>query len=116
MTRAWLNSNPPRLAVVLILTAALFAGDGLRPAGGQETDSGVATGSVPDWTFVVYGMQDPYAGRLITPREPEPGMRYVGFDVEVVNDSDQPLSVAANSFYLRDVNDFTYRSGSVIGS
>ena len=58
--------------------------------------------SAPDWTFVVHGMQDPYCGALTTPPEPAPGMRYVGFDVEVVNESDQPLSFAGTGVYLRD--------------
>jgi len=42
-------------------------------------------------------------------------MRYVGFDVEVVNDSDQPLSFSSNGVYLRDEDGFSYRSGAVSG-
>src|SRR4051794_41926436 len=60
-------------------------------------------------------MQDPYAGTLTTPPQPVPGMRYVGFDVEVVNDSDQPLSFAGTGVYLRDDQGFSYRSGTVAG-
>ena len=43
-------------------------------------------------------------------------MRYVGFDVEVVNASDQPLSFAGNAVYLRDDEGFSYRGGTVAGS
>src|SRR4051812_46775391 len=60
-------------------------------------------------------MQDPYAGVLTTPTQPVAGMRYVGFDVEVVNDSDQPLSFAGTGVYLRDDQGFSYRSGTVAG-
>jgi hypothetical protein len=42
-------------------------------------------------------------------------MRYVGFDVEVVNESDQPLSFAGTGVYLRDEEGFSYRSGTVGG-
>jgi hypothetical protein len=42
-------------------------------------------------------------------------MRSVGFDVEVVNDSDQPLSFADDSIVLRDDDGFSYRSGTVVG-
>jgi hypothetical protein len=66
--------------------------------------------------FVVHGMQDPYAGAAISEREPAPGTRYAGFDVEVVNGSDQPLTFTDNAVVLRDDEGFSYRSGSVAGS
>ena len=85
-------------------------------AHGQSSTPGAASAPAPDWTFVVHGMQDPYAGVLTNPREPAPGMRYVAFDVEVVNASDQPLSFASNAVHLWDDEGFSYRSGAVTGS
>jgi hypothetical protein len=76
----------------------------------------MVTASAPDWTFVMHGMQDPYAGVLTNPQEPAPEMRYVAFDVEVVNASDQPLNFASNAVHLWDDEGFSYRSGAVAGS
>src|SRR5215203_6313493 len=80
---------------------------------GQSSTPGAVTASAPDWAFVVHGMQDPYAGVLTNPQEPAPGMRYVAFDVEVVNASDQPLSFANDAVHLWDDEGFSYRSGTV---
>ena len=103
------------VAALLLASAFLLVQTGVPTALGQDATSDAATAPSPEWTFVVHGMQDPYAGALTTPSEPAPGMRYVGFDVEVVNDSDQPLSFAGTGVYLRDDQGFSYRSGTVAG-
>ncbi len=103
------------VAALLVASAFLLVQAGVPAALGQSDTPGVVGAPAPDWTFVVYGMQDPYAGELTTPPEPAEGMRYVGFDVEVVNDSDQPLSFAGTGVYLRDEEGFSYRSGTVAG-
>ena len=101
---------------LLVVSAHILVQTGVPAALGQSTTPDAATAPAPDWTFVVHGMQDPYGGVLTTPPQPAPGMRYVGFDVEVVNDSDQPLSFAGTGVYLRDNEGFSYRSGTVAGS
>ena len=78
---------------LLVVSAFLLVQTGVPAVLGQTATPDAAIAPAPDWTFVVHGMQDPYAGALTTPPQPVPGMRYVGFDVEVVNDSDQPLSL-----------------------
>ena len=103
----------------LLLTGAflfVFAWIGRPAALGQSSTPGAVTAPAPDWAFVVHGMQDPYAGVLTNPEEPAPGMRYVAFEVEVVNASDQPLSFASNAVHLWDDEGFSYRSGAVTGS
>jgi hypothetical protein len=100
---------------LLVVSAFLLVQTGVPTALGQSATPAAVTAPAPDWTFVVHGMQDPYAGTLTTPPQPAPGMRYVGFDVEVVNDSDQPLSFAGTGVYLRDDRGFSYRSGTVAG-
>lgn len=100
---------------LLVVSGFLLVQTGVSAVLGQSTTPDAATAPAPDWTFVVHGMQDPYAGALTTPTQPAPGMRYVGFDVEVVNDSDQPLSFAGTGVYLRDDQGFSYRSGTVAG-
>ena len=90
------------VAALLVASAFLLVQSGVPGALGQSATPDAVSVPAPDWTFVVHGVQDPYAGALTTPPEPAPGMRYVGFDVEVVNDSDQPLSFADTGVYLRD--------------
>ncbi len=104
------------MSALLVASAFLLVSTGVPTTLGQSATPAAVTAPAPDWMFVVHGMQDPYAGVLTTPREPTPGMRYVGFDVEVVNASDQPLSFAANAVYLRDDEGFSYRGGTVAGS
>src|SRR5918993_4746691 len=103
----------------LMLTGAflfVFAWIGRPAALGQSSTPAAVTAPAPDWAFVVHGMQDPYAGVLTNPQEPAAGMRYVAFEVEVVNASDQPLSFASNAVHLWDDEGFSYRSGAVSGS
>jgi hypothetical protein len=116
--------NPLRIRwwlSALLLTSAflllpVLARTGGPEALGQSSTPGAVTASAPDWAFVVHVMQDPYEGVLTTPQEPAPGMRYVAFEVEVVNASDQPLSFASNAVHLWDDEGFSYRSGAVAGS
>src|SRR5918993_1645779 len=106
------------MSALLLTGAILFVSAWIgRPAAlGQSATPGAVTAPAPDWAFVVHGMQDPYAGVLTTPAQPAPGMRYVGFEVEVVNASVQPLTFGANSVSLRDDEGFSYRGGTAVGS
>jgi hypothetical protein len=103
------------MSALLVASAFLLVSTGVPGALGQSATPDAVSVPAPDWMFVVHGMQDPYTGALSNPREPAPGMRYVGFDVEVVNASDQPLSFADNAVILRDDEGFSYRSGTVTG-
>jgi hypothetical protein len=103
-------------SALLVVSAFLVVSTGAPAVLGQSATPASVTAPAPDWTFVVHGMQDPYTGVLTDPQEPTPGMRYVGFDVEVVNASDQPLNFANNAVHLWDDEGFSYRSGVVVGS
>ena len=85
-------------------------------ARGQSATPSVVTAPVPDWRFVVHGVQDPYLGVLTSGPELAEGMRDVAFNVEVVNASDQPLTIANNVISLSDDEGYIYRSGNVAGS
>ena len=103
------------VAALLVASLVLLVQSGAPAALGQTTAPGAVTVPAPDWTFVVHGMQDPYVGEPTTLPEPAQGIRYVAVDVEVVNDSEQPLSFADDAVYLRDDAGFSYRSGIVAG-
>jgi Bacterial SH3 domain/Domain of unknown function (DUF4352) len=104
------------VSALLVASGLLLVSVGGPAALGQSATPGAVTAPAPDWTFVVNGMQDPYVGVLTNPPQPVPGMRYVGVEVEVVNDSAQPLTFGANTVFLRDDEGFSYRGGSVAGS
>lgn len=101
---------------LLIVTGVLLIAGGHWPAAFGQNATPEAVANAPDWRFVVHGIQDPYAGVLPNPSESSRGLRYVAFDVEVINDSDQPLTYGANAISLRDDEGFSYRSGAVSGS
>ncbi len=103
-------------SVLLVASVLLFVSTGVPVARGQSATPAAVTAPAPDWRFVVHGMQDPYAGVLTTPAQPAPGMRSVGVEVEVVNDSVQPLTFDATSISLRDDAGFSYRGGTAVGS
>jgi hypothetical protein len=76
----------------------------------------IGQAEMPRWIFVVLILQDPYAGVLTRPAEPEPGMRYVGAEVRIENQSDQPLEFATTDVRLRDEQGVEYpTSAAVVG-
>ncbi|HEU0114035.1 MAG TPA: DUF4352 domain-containing protein, partial [Thermomicrobiales bacterium] len=120
-----------------LLTMAVIAGGGALASGRLPRDAAVdwtsprsaAAQSVatptpmvgradaPRWTFTVLLYQDPYAGKLSRPTEPEPGTRYIFAEVVIDNGSDQPLDFAISDVRLVDVQGVEYpASSSVLGS
>jgi hypothetical protein len=76
----------------------------------------VGQAEMPRWVFTVQIFQDPYAGVLTRPAEPEPGMRYIAAEVVIKNQSDQPLEFAATDVRLRDEQGVEYAvSSGVVG-
>ena len=86
----------------------------------QESTPEAATSEVvgqaetPRWIFSVLVLQDPYAGVLTRPAEPEPGVRYIAAEVRIENQSDQPLEFAASDIRLRDEQGSDYPSSSAV--
>jgi hypothetical protein len=74
----------------------------------------VGQAEMPRWIFTVLALQDPYAGVLTRPAEPEPGMRYIAAEVRIENQSDQPLEFSASDVRLRDEQGAEYASSSAI--
>jgi hypothetical protein len=74
----------------------------------------VGQAEMPQWIFTVQAFQDPYAGVLTRPAEPEPGMRYIAAEVVIENNSDQPLEFAATDVRLRDEQGVEYAASSGI--
>jgi len=72
----------------------------------------VGEAEMPRWIFRVLVLQDPYAGVLTRPAEPEPGVRYIGAEVRIENQSDQPLAFATSAVRLRDDQGVEYTSDS----
>jgi len=80
----------------------------------EESLGGEATS--PTWVFVLHSLQDPYAGEIVRPEEQAPGTRYLGADVEIRNESGEPLNFAPGGVRLVDADGFEYTSGAVAGS
>jgi hypothetical protein len=74
----------------------------------------VGQAEMPHWVFTVRVFQDPYAGELTRPAEPEPGVRYVAAEVVIENQSDQPLEFTASDVRLRDEQGVEYPTTSAI--
>jgi hypothetical protein len=76
---------------------------------------GVRTAGAPDWSFVLHGYQDDYSGEIQAPQERPSGMRFAAAEIEIINDSDQPLAFTPIDIRLRSADGVEYRGGSAIG-
>lgn len=83
-----------------------------QPAEGEVVGEALA----PAWRFAVSIFEDPYRGTIESPVDPPPGTRFVGAEVVITNDSDQPLEFAVNGVRLQDNRGFQYPAGDVIGT
>ena len=69
----------------------------------------------PEWFLSLLTMQDPYPGRIQAPAQPPAGTRYVAAELQIDNESDQPLNFTPTDVRLRDVAGVEYRGGTAIG-
>ena len=74
----------------------------------------IGQAEMPQWVFTVQVFQDPYAGVLTRPAEPEPGIRYVAAEVVIENQSDQPLDFTASDVRIRDEQGVEYGADSAV--
>lgn len=112
--RTFLGSTLLATASASLLGPSLFAP---APAAAfQDEPALLGEVATPSWVFVVHRLQDPYAGEVIRPAEPEAGTRYVGAEVEIRNDSAHPLNFAPGGVRLQDSESFEYVFGTVSGS
>ena len=74
----------------------------------------VGQAEMPHWVFTVQVFQDPYAGVLTRPAEPEPGIRYVAAEIVIENQSDQPLDFTASDVRVRDEQGVEYTANAAV--
>ena len=99
-----------------------FADDPVLVALAQENQTAtpsappelIGQAEMPQWLFTVQVFQDPYAGVLTRPVEPEPGIRYVAVEVVIENQSDQPLDFTASDVRVRDEQGVEYSGDSAV--
>ena len=72
--------------------------------------------SMPQWRFIVSEVVDPYAGTLTKPPSVPAGIRVIGIQVVLLNESDQPLDYSVTDFRLRDADGTEYRAGDYQGT
>jgi hypothetical protein len=96
---------------------AVLAPANATPTAAAPTSVPGSVGEVmaPDWRFTVTQFHDPYEGAVSRPAEPDPDTRYVGAEVTISNESDQPLSFSASDVRLKETTGFEYNAGSVLG-
>lgn len=81
----------------------------------QDADDELGEVTLPRWTVVLRAYEDPYERELIYPAERPAGVRYVGVEVELRNQSEVPWSVSPGQFRLREVDGAEYPSGGGVG-
>jgi hypothetical protein len=80
-----------------------------------EAVSADRTAGAPNWSFVLHTYQDDYSGDIQAPQERPAGMRFAAAEVEIINDSQQPLAFTPIDIRLRSADGVEYRGGSAIG-
>jgi len=80
-----------------------------------EAVSADRTADAPNWSFVLHTYQDDYSGDIQAPQERPAGMRFAAAEVEIINDSQQPLAFTPIDIRLRSADGVEYRGGSAIG-
>jgi hypothetical protein len=107
--RELLGSAAAGMAVVALRTERASA------QATPEAASTDRTAGAPNWSFILHSYQDNYSGKIQAPQERPAGMRFVAADVEIVDDSDQPLAFTPIDIRLRSADGIEYRGGSAIG-
>jgi hypothetical protein len=87
----------------------------LAQATPTPVEQAVGEATAPNWRFTVSKFADPYEGEISRPAKPPADSRFVGAEVIVTNDSDQPLEFSAADVRLRDAGGVEYTAGSVVG-
>ena len=94
-----------------------FAQTDSTPAANQDnTENLIGEALAPAWRFAVSIYEDPYRGTITSPTSSPAGTRFVGAEVIITNDSDQPLEFRSSNVRLRDDQGFQYSAGEVVGT
>jgi len=97
--------------------AAAHPGASPRDALARQSTPESTTGRIgpPQWFLTLITVQDPYPGVIQAPAQPPANTRYIGAELQIDNDSDQPLNFTPTDIRLRDESGFEYRGGTAIG-
>lgn len=102
-----------RSAAVIGIGAATMRADAFaRQATPEAGDHRIGP---PGWFLSLLTLQDPYPGQIQAPAQPPPGTRYVAAELQIDNDSDQPLNFTPTDVRMRDADGVEYRGGTAIG-
>lgn len=82
----------------------------------QDATAPAMEAVAPAWKFSIHRFRDPYTGVILRPETQEPGMRYVGAEVGINNESEAALNFSPGSIRLRDTDGVEYTAGTVLGS
>jgi hypothetical protein len=96
--------------------SAMAQTDGTPEAGPGDDEIMVGEAVAPSWRFAVSTFEDPYQGTISTPSSSPPETRFIGAEVIITNDSEQPLEFRVGEIRLADSRGFLYPAGGVIGS
>ena len=108
-------------ATAAYLTPSLSGGNAIAQTDGTPVadlpfENVVGESLMPAWRFMVTIFEDAYRGTIKQPADAPPGTRFVGAEVVISNESDQPLEFRVNAIRLRDSRGFQYTAGETIGS
>jgi hypothetical protein len=114
------DATTPRATRRALLAATVAAAAPL-PAAARQSDATPTSDAgarviAPHWVFELHEVQDPYAGAMQVPAEAPAGSRIIAIEVEVTNDSEQPLAFTPIDVRMRDAAGIEYRGGAAIGA
>jgi hypothetical protein len=96
------------LGIVNIEARQAFAAQEATPSA-QE----VGTAQAPAWSFTVTQYHDPWGGAVSRPETPPAGTRYIGAEVVIRNDSEDPMEYTTRDIFLRSIDGVQYPAGEV---
>lgn len=113
-TPTTLRASRRALLAATVAVAAPLPARASQPEATPTGEDGLRV-TAPQWVFEMHEVQDPYAGVMQIPPEVPTGQRIVAIEVEVSNDSDQPLGFTPIDVRVRDAAGVEYRGGAAIG-
>jgi hypothetical protein len=92
----------------------LGASPALAAQEATPTPEEIGHADAPAWSFTVTQYQDPWGGAVSRPDTPPSGTRYIGAEVVIRNDSDDPMEYLVRDIFLRSIDGILYPAGDVL--
>lgn len=107
-----------RTPIILFLTLLASLSFTFAASGQVETSDSATpvVAEIPDIQFIVYRVEDPYSGTITYPAALDPNSRYIGVEVAIVNNGENPVNTIWTSVRLRDSEGRDYAGGSASGT